>query len=399
MLRSFYDPFRSRLSMRGWFKQLYGFEERIAGAATSEDYVFNQQNFNVATNDDGSITLTSLVNNRSFSVGHFSTPSLGDLRESVRVDNLQVGCTTYEHMVISDIFKMHSEHPSATFQAASQFNCLEFPSPDITPECGITGYAYDSTQGPACALACASGTVYRNYFAVPETNPVGTVGQSRGSQINNLDDLERLLENAKHHYWKVENGYTFSDSESLDRLELELHRRRVAGPDADEGIDQLMASIKVGLHANVGVDFASRFIEVASPPVSVTQVYCSAISCAYSGIVNEKWASLAQLVLDANYEATLWAAVLNRGENASDESRNVFLTLLGGGVFGNDKEWIGTAIGRAIARATTRRADINIVICHYRKVNLEFVAIVDRALQEELDRLGMNGSVSSPDSR
>jgi hypothetical protein len=49
-------------------------------------------------------------------------------------------------------------------QAASQFNFLEFPSPGCLPEEGISNYANDHTQGPACAVACAAGTAYRNYL-------------------------------------------------------------------------------------------------------------------------------------------------------------------------------------------------------------------------------------------
>ena len=36
------------------------------------------------------------------------------------------------------------------------------------PEYGVTLYAADPTQGPACALACAAGSVYRNYFCPRE---------------------------------------------------------------------------------------------------------------------------------------------------------------------------------------------------------------------------------------
>ena len=87
-------------------------------------------------------------------------------------------------------------------------------------------------------------------------------------------------------------------------------------------------------------------------------MYASALSCAYSGVSNPLWAPLAALVLDAAYEATLWAGVVNRARAGG--SRDVFLTALGGGVFGNEVEWIGGAIGRAIARAHAAGADINV---------------------------------------
>ena len=33
---------------------------------------------------------------------------------------------------MADVLPLHSQHPKATFQAASQMNCLEFPNQYIT---------------------------------------------------------------------------------------------------------------------------------------------------------------------------------------------------------------------------------------------------------------------------
>lgn len=59
------------------------------------------------------------------------------------------------------------------------------------------------------------------------------------------------------------------------------------------------------------------------------------------------WAPLANLVLEAAYEATLLAGVLNSQRGASD---TVLLTRLGGGAFGNDEAWIHRAMQRALER-------------------------------------------------
>jgi hypothetical protein len=42
--------------------------------------------------------------------------------------------TTFEFKPILDVFAMHVNNPGAMFQAASQFNCLEFPGPSCSPE-------------------------------------------------------------------------------------------------------------------------------------------------------------------------------------------------------------------------------------------------------------------------
>jgi len=52
------------------------------------------------------------------------------------------------------------ENKYSTFQAASQFNCLEFVSPRIRPEQGVTRYRGDHTQGPACSISAGPATVY-----------------------------------------------------------------------------------------------------------------------------------------------------------------------------------------------------------------------------------------------
>ncbi len=77
----------------------------------------------------------------------------------------------------------------------------------------------------------------------------------------------------------------------------------------------------------------------------VSQAYCSALPVAYSSHSPDLWEAFARLVLEAAYEATVCAAILNR---RSTESDRVFLTLLGGGAFGNETEWITDAIRRTL---------------------------------------------------
>jgi len=70
---------------------------------------------------------------------------------------------------------------------------------------------------------------------------------------------------------------------------------------------------------------------------TVSQAYCSAVPVAYSPHSTDSWAAFAQLVLEASYEATMCAALLNVEITGSNQS---FLTLLGGGAFGDRDEWI-----------------------------------------------------------
>jgi hypothetical protein len=47
----------------------------------------------------------------------------------------------------------------------------------------------------------------------------------------------------------------------------------------------------------------------------------------------------------------------------------VYLTFVGGGVFGNDMEWILAAIARAIVSVELANAALNVKICHYKEIN------------------------------
>ena len=88
-------------------------------------------------------------------------------------------------IIIDDVRNLlnSSTNNGSIFQVASQYNCLEMVSPDVSPENGITRYEWDRTQGPACSIAAGAATIYRNYF-IPINKDFGQTGTR---QINNLD--------------------------------------------------------------------------------------------------------------------------------------------------------------------------------------------------------------------
>lgn len=340
------------MQSRRWFEQLFGFEE--------SSYAGTRSMFAV----EGPL-LRSLANGRSFAIGRFSTPSLASLRDRTR--GMLPGRLQVTHEAIGDVLELHArpENRGALFQVASQLNCLEFAGPSALPEHGVTDYATDPTQGPACSLAAAAATVYRNYFA-----PVrGIAGQTHDRQLDTLDELALALGRAGA-YWDVRNGYTWSDEARLQRLREALGRH---------DREALLGLAKIGLHADVGVTFARRFVE-PTEPTRVSQAFCSAISCGYTTVGLPHWDPLATLVLDAAYEATLRAAVLDAVEaagTAGPRPIRAWLTFLGGGAFGNRKEWIAGAIGRALARLDGTALDVR--IGHYRAIDEAMVQMVEQA--------------------
>lgn len=355
-----------------WFTKLFGILEQNGTSI--------QRSFELSADH----LFITAPNGTVLRCGRFYTPSVRELREEIAVllkqrrplQEVQSKCT-YDHTTVQDAIILHSQFPNSVIQAASQFNCLEFPNPNTVPEDGIEAYESDRTQGPSCALACAAGTIYRNYFA-----PVGDrVGQSSQHQINNLDNFEQALDNQENEYFYVRNGYVFSKS----RQHLSLLSERLKTMNPTE-LDELRQIIKVGVQEDTEVSYSCRMERLEDNGITVTQVYCSAISCGYSGFSNEYWEPMAKLVLEAAYEATILVAIKSalkhemldhHSSTESDSYRDVFLTAVGGGVFLNDLSWIGNAIGRAIALATSFDVYLRIHVCHFRSIKPDLQDSVD----------------------
>lgn len=90
----------------------------------------------------------------------------------------------------------------------------------------------------------------------------------------------------------------------------------------------------------------------------VSQAFCSALPVAYTRVPASHWKAFASLVLQAAYEATMWAAALNAQRGAS---KVVLLTRLGGGAFGNDDGWIHAAMRRALKMMSGIDLDVKLV--------------------------------------
>jgi hypothetical protein len=112
-------------------------------------------------------------------------------------------------------------------------------------------------------------------------------------------------------------------------------------------------------HLRIGMQWDTE-VTIAGAGHHVSQAYCSALPVGYASEPTDRWEPFARLVLDAAYEATLAAAVVN-----ADRTGNytVYLTRLGGGAFGNRREWIVTAMNRAFE--TFAVVDLDVVIVTY----------------------------------
>lgn len=173
-----------------WFEELVGFKEESPEQVRS--------NLKIKNN-----TLISLVNSKSFQAGRLEVASLQTLKQ------FAPSLSTFDHKIsvneiVGDAQSLHrdSENEGAFFQVASQFNLLEMAGPSITPELGVGIYEMDFTQGPACAIACGAGTIFRNYFVEIE----GQIGQNRNRQIDCLSNIGKVFSKSGLSLWKMRNG-------------------------------------------------------------------------------------------------------------------------------------------------------------------------------------------------
>jgi hypothetical protein len=179
---------------------------------------------------NNSNTNTNTNTNNIITAGIFSTPSVEELRQMAAYVYTTNAATIQEYYqsqnptttttVRNSIGESRELHTTVTatptstaavFQAASQFNYLEMPHPERTPEAGIAAYEDDPTQGPACAVACGAGTAYRNYLVPVElfsgrsssastasttasTSATSRRGQRAQCQLNGLDEIGRYVQ-------------------------------------------------------------------------------------------------------------------------------------------------------------------------------------------------------------
>jgi hypothetical protein len=276
----------------------------------------------------------SLVTSKgTFPCGHFEELSIKYLKDQTE-SLAKPGGGTFNVIKGGSLdvaeFQADPANAGAVFQVASNFNGLEtLPNTPSIETQHLTSYTTDNTQGPSASISAASGLVFRRYFLFHKTyqdQPVNTWGQmdSGDRQVNFLSDLT-----SKQEYPSMSKvGYVLLSAGM--------------NPPKEEGDYK---KIKVGYHANTGVTFGARAAGgrheiLASPYHTIDQVFTAAVDFGtknYSmrnDAVSIQWG---KTILNAAYEGTFRGAFLHG-------RKKVFLTLIGGGVFGNEFSDICAAI-------------------------------------------------------
>jgi hypothetical protein len=313
--------------------------ERITGFGES-DYESTRSRLRVEGNE-----LVSTVNGRRYWCGELSMPTLAKLRSRV---NVPVAQRSTVSSLVGDARALHAapEFAGALFQVASQFNLLEMTDYSVRPEEGVTRYAYDRTQGPACAMAAGAATIYRNYCVPLRRNRPDQRSPARRAGLPRQRALSRTRTTG-FGLWTMRNGYALCTEEGLNAI------NGLLGGASEDLRDRLRGQLAVGLHRNVEVTDVTE-----GPRRIVSQAFCSALPVRYSWVERPAWEPFARLVLEAAYEATLLAAA---DQAASGGSNIVLLTRLGGGAFGNADAWIDDAMRRALAAVEHAGLDSRLV--------------------------------------
>ena len=219
------------------------------------------------------------------------------------------------------------DNKGCMFQAASNFNGVECISEGATPDQPnfASDYVYDRTQGPAASISAGPAALARVHAAFYDSKASPEKwGQTAKHQVEMLGDV------AAH--FTVKNGYVCNKSETLK------------ADTSKEELQALEDKVKVLVHANVDAVYGrySSSADRIDPPVNICQVFCAAMNLqqGMSGFRNGSFADAAtkaRLLLRAAYRGTYYAAEMYR-------CPKIYLTLIGGGVFGNNQQDIEQAI-------------------------------------------------------
>ena len=154
---------------------------------------------------------------------------------------------------------------STLFQIASQFNCLEAPSPRLVD---VASYRYDSTQGPRAALSAFPATLVRRYAA-----PDGQGGRFTQSPKHQLDLLAEAL---PADLGRVKIGY----------LQASQIRDLSAAAAA---VEQNFNQIRVGVHDDAQVVLGYSWDGAVEGEPLIAQVFTSTLAagCHFEAVDRE----------------------------------------------------------------------------------------------------------------
>ncbi|EAY20902.1 hypothetical protein TVAG_437280 [Trichomonas vaginalis G3] len=338
-----------------YFKLVFGFKESLENV---------RKNIDVIKNNDGSISMYNKILNENYSAGEFKVVGIEDIpKHEDRNDgtlNIILGGKIHRNgfsPVDSLASQSIPENDGATFLAASNFNCLEFTSSRQTAYDGITCYEADPTQGPYCAIACAPGALYRNYFV-----------EINGKQGQFDQEINLLYETPIH----VKGGYPLIDNEQANYLQ-------------NSNFDwNNLNHYKVGSHSNLTVTTSmlrGRMMKTNMQQIT-HHIYAAALNFASNVVETPFTSKLSQYLLEAEYKATILQAWDNSIKYPNRAGSNkLYLTLLGGGVFNNPIDRICEQINKNLDLIQKSGLEVY-VVCYSRQIYSRVQPHLDNSVKQ-----------------
>lgn len=287
------------------------------------------------------------------------------------------------------------------FQAASNFNGVEAICETSYPDRAkfITEYADDNTQGPAASISAGPGAISRVLLPFYDpSKPAAEWRQTKTQQMEMLGDVKE--------YFSVMNGYVVQKGDEK-KVEADL---------LNEENRAIVDKVKVCVHVDEEVVFGLRDsswfgynIVGYKPPISensenipendpskkiteqnhkICQVFCAAMNMGQgdSGAKNaelEGDGTKAKLLLEAAYRGTYLAAIRHG-------CQVLYLTLIGGGVFGNSPNTILDVIGKVHLDIACREMndvieEVHLVLYNMPPVTTTFLnSLKDKGVETEI---------------
>ena len=298
-----------------WFEHQFGFKESLAAV---------KEHISVEEVGDH-IEIVSDVNKRRIKAGQFNIRFLPWYKErpmAPRGNGKFFLIHGHAGLGINEVM-VNINDPSfngATFQVASNFNCLDYGSYKKSAANGIKSYASDWTQGPPAACAAAGAIMYRNYF-VPHD---GIIGQVDG-------DINLLCKTPIRTY----HGKAFiCEPEDFER---------------NKGFDFKNEDLYgIGVHENVEVTTdrdGPDMLKDSRPDTFVHQIFCSTLNMGGTAKRCPETFGIVEQMLLSLYKATILAAWdLSLRYPGRPGSNKLVLTAVGGASFRNPKEMICNAV-------------------------------------------------------
>ncbi len=240
-----------------------------------------------------------------------------------------------ENKKLTDIRYLQEKNKHAVFQVASTFwGPLEGGMMDY--EASLTDMLPHAVQGEEASISAAGATIFRKYFMMEYyylleqlKDKLPTKKEKKDERLRYSIDFDKAL------------SYKYYESD-IKKVGIGLHRDIVVSSGYGTGSkDQgTQARLDIVVDRQGKVDTTKTQI--------ISQVFTSAysmISVRSKKLINKNVKDLAQMLLDASYEATVKAAYLAL-ESKRLEQQELFLSLIGGGSFLNDMVWISHALSR-----------------------------------------------------